>query len=100
MMTDEERVNPSLLKERKEVKENPISVYYGSAKKELQNVCETCKKRMTCKEGNEIKMQDNLLRSAANDKTAIHSLFEEFPEDVIEKAKSNVFIVVNCIYKE
>lgn len=100
MMTDEERVNPALLYNRKEVKENPIAVYYGSYKPELKHACDTCKKYKNCQYGKDIILQGNLLREAANDPTMRETALKGLPEDAIEKAKTNVFVVVNCIYKE
>lgn len=44
MMTEEERQNPSLVRNREDFKSSSISVYYGSAKPELTHTCLTCKK--------------------------------------------------------
>lgn len=96
VMSDEERKNPKLIKERQDFKENPISIYYGSEKKDLVDVCANCKKRHKCNDYFNTKEQAMQLRRAAD----ISELTMDLSPEEIEKLRSNVFIVVNCIYKE
>ena len=95
-MTEEERQNPNLIKNKKEFQQTPVSIYYGSPKKELVDVCLTCKHILNCTERYQVKIDNMRLKQALNDKEII----EKLSEQEIEKVKKNVYIVVNCINKE
>jgi hypothetical protein len=96
VLTEEERQNAELIKQRQDYKSSPVSVYYGSDKDELDNVCLTCKKYLTCQDRIQAEEQGNMLRNAAN----IKKFTEKFSEEEIEKLKNNVFIIIKCINKE
>ncbi len=100
MMTEEERQDPSLLKQRPEVQETPYAVYYGSEKKELEYVCKTCKNRHDCKAYEDAQIQQEFLRNAVKDKELINHIPHKFSEEELEKLKHNVFIIVKCKFRE
>lgn len=96
MMTEEERQNPNLIKEREIFKQSPISVYYGSAKPELTHTCLTCKRHNRCEDAKNAEQQERWLRDNAeylSDKAGLN-------RKEIDKIKHNVFIIVSCIFKE
>lgn len=96
MMTEEERQNPNLVKEREDFKQSPISVYYGSAKPELTHTCLTCKRHGKCEDARNAEQQERWLRDNAeylSDKAGLN-------RKEIDKIKHNVFIIVKCIFKE
>lgn len=95
-LTEEERNNPELIRNRKEYKDAPVSVYYGSEKEGLINTCLDCKKRNVCKQHFDAEWQQKWLRKCASDAKATVGLTKE----EIEKLKTNVFIIVNCVNKE
>ncbi len=96
MMTEEERQNPSLVKNREDYKNSPISVYYGSAKPELTHTCLNCKKHKFCVDARYAEQQDKWLRENANNPFITAGLD---PVE-LEKFKHNVFIIINCKFKE
>lgn len=96
MMTEEERQNPSLVKNREDYKNSPISVYYGSAKPELAHVCLTCKKHGTCADALGVERQGEWLKENVNNPFVTASMNTE----EIKKLKQNVFIIINCKFKE
>ena len=96
VLSEEERKNPGLVKQRQNFKESHVSIYYGSAKKELEDVCINCKKKNKCIDYFNIKEQEMQLRRAAD----ISEITAGFSQKEIDKLKHNVFIAINCIYKE
>lgn len=102
VLTEEERQDSSLVKQRQDYKDSPVAVYYGSEKDELDNVCLTCKKYLNCKDRIDVQEQEELLISALNNPNMIKRLYnnKDFSEKDIEKLKNNVFIIINCINKE
>lgn len=100
MMTDEERNNPELLKERQGYKDNPVSIYYGSYKKEIVSACLDCKHKDSCAVSKEIAQMEIVLKDLANHPDQFADKVEDLPPEAIEKAKTNVFVIVNCIKKE
>lgn len=95
-MTEEERNDPYLVKNRKEFKNSPISVYYGSAKPELAHVCLTCKKHGTCVNASDVERQGEWLKENVNNPFVTAGMNTE----EIKKLKQNVFIIINCKFKE
>lgn len=95
-MTEEERQNPELLKQRKAYKETPIAVYYGSPKEGLTDVCLTCKKRSHCKYNFETKERGMQLRRAAD----VSEFTEGLTDKEILKIRMNILIIINCMFKE
>jgi hypothetical protein len=96
VMTEEERNNPSLIKQRKDYISSPISVYYGSPKDEIKHVCVDCKKKNHCKECLEIEIQDRWLRENANNPFINVGLTSEQKK----KMSGNVLVIAKCIFKE
>ena len=100
MMTDEERNNPELLKERQGYKDSPVSVYYGSYKKGIVSACLDCKHKDNCTVSKEVARTEIVLKDLANHPDQFADKFEDLPPEAIEKAKTNIFVIVNCIKKE
>ena len=96
MMTEEERQDPSLVKNREDFKSSPISVYYGSAKPELTHTCLTCKKHGICVDALDAEQQERWLKEGANNPFITAGMNAE----EVEKLKQNVFIIINCKFKE
>ena len=96
MMTEEERQHPELVKNRDDYRNAPISVYYGSAKPELTHICLNCKKYGTCVDAQEAEQQEKWLRESACNPFITAGMN---PEE-LEKLKHNVFIIINCKFKE
>ena len=94
IMTDTERTDASLVKNRKDYQTSDVSVYFGSPKKELEEVCITCKKKDECIQYIDTKYKEQILhREAYNPQIDI-------PQVDREKISNNVFIIVKCNYKE
>lgn len=102
VLTEEERQDSSLVKQRQDYKDSSVAVYYGSEKSELDNVCLTCKKYLNCKDRIDVQKQEELLASAINNPSMVKHLCnnKDFSEQDIEKIKNNVFIIINCVNKE
>ena len=100
MMTEEERQDPSLLKQRPEVQETPYAVYYGSEKKELEYVCKTCKNRNDCGAYEDAQRQQEFLRDVVKNEELINNIPHKFSKEELEKLKNNVFIIVKCQFRE
>ena len=96
VLTDEERNNPELIKERESYKDSPVSVYYGSKKEGMENACETCKKVSVCPNYKEVVYKETMLKEMTKNIKNIKG----FTRDEVEKLKNNVFIVIKCIDKE
>jgi hypothetical protein len=96
MMTEEERQDPSLVKNREDYKNSPISVYYGSAKPELTHTCLNCKKHGTCADALGVERQGKWLKENVNNPFVTAGMNTE----EIKKLKQNVFIIINCKFKE
>lgn len=94
MMTDAERADASLVKNRKDYQTSDISVYFGSSKKELEEVCLTCKKKDECVQYLDTKYKEQILRREAYNPQI------EISQADREKISNNVFIIVKCNYKE
>ena len=97
-MTEKERQNPSLLKDREEYQNSLISVYYGSAKKELVNVCLDCKRKDECKSYKDVRQEEYMLQVGLRSKQIMNEI--NISEEERQKLMNNVFIVVNCKIKE
>lgn len=103
VLTKEERQNSSLVKEREEFKQGDVSIYFGSKKEGLNNVCLTCKKKSSCETFKEIKtMARKLKENAFNPFIPLKYDKEEYSseEEAREKIYHNVFIAINCKHKE
>lgn len=94
MMTDAERADASLVKNRKDYQTSDISIYFGSSKKELEEVCITCKKKDKCIQYIDTKYKEQILRREAYNPNVNISQADR------EKVSNNVFIIVKCNYKE
>ena len=94
MLTDEERADVSLIKNRKEYQKSNISVYFGSPKKELEEVCITCKKKNKCKQYLDIKYKEQVAHRMA------YSPHIDISQAQREKIFHDVLIIVKCNYKE
>ena len=103
VLTKEERQNSSLVKEREEFKQGDVSIYFGSKKEGLNNVCLSCKKKSFCKQNKEIKtMAKKLKENAFNPFIPLEYDKKEYSseEEAREKIFNNVFIAINCKHKE
>lgn len=94
MLTDEERADASLVKNRKDYQTSDVSVYFGSSKKELEEVCITCKKKDMCIQYLDTKYKEKMLRREAYNPQV------NITQEEREKISNNVFIIVKCNYKE
>ena len=102
MMTDEERKDPNLIKHREGYKNTPVSVYYGSPKKELEDVCLDCKKNKNCEQYKDIIFKRRFISTIIKDErmSKEFQLQNNMTDADIEKIRGNVFIVINCIERE
>lgn len=96
VMSDEERNDPSLVKKREDFNNTQIAIYYGSAKSELAEACITCKRKNHCIHYFDAKEQNMQLKRSAD----ISEFTEGLSPAEIEKIRNNVYIIVNCIFKE
>lgn len=97
-MTEKERQDPSLIKNREDYQNSMISVYYGSAKKELVNTCLDCKKKGTCKEYKDIREKEYMLQVGLHNPQMVKEM--NLTEQDRQKLLNNVFMIVNCKIKE
>ena len=97
-MTEKERQDPSLLKNREEYQNSMISVYYGSAKKELVNTCLDCRKKDTCSEYKDIRYKEYMLQVGLHNPQIVKET--NITEQERQKLLNNVFMIVNCKIKE
>lgn len=97
-MTEKERQDPSLIKNREEYQNSMISVYYGSAKKELVNTCLDCKKKDTCKEYKDVRHKEYMLQVGLHSPQIVKQM--NLTEKDRQKLINNVFMIVNCKIKE
>lgn len=93
-LTDEEREDASLVKNRKDYQTSDVSVYFGSSKKELEEVCITCKKKDTCIQYIDTKYKEQMLRGEAYNPQI------NITQEEREKISNNVFIIIKCNHKE
>ena len=102
MLTEEEKINANLVKDRKDFKESPVSIYFGSKKEGLDDVCQTCSKCNTCKMYKDILNMRHTILSTLKDESFISHIKskENFTNKEIEKVKNNVYMAINCIFKE
>lgn len=96
MMTEEERQNPSLVKQRAEYNEAPISIYFGSHKDELVDVCLSCKKKDKCEDYKEITRQRQFLKDNAYNPF----ILVELGKEERDKMANNDYFAINCKEKE
>lgn len=96
VLTDEQRQNPELMKNSDLYQKCDVSVYYGSMKDGIENVCLTCKKRIKCEDYYDIvTRQEHLRKATYNPKFAYG-----FKQEELEKLRNNVFIAIKCVNKE
>lgn len=102
MLTEEERLDANLVKNRKDFKENPISIYFGSKKEGLDDVCETCSRSDICEMHKDIVNTRHKILSSLKDESFISQMKDEnnFTNKELEKVKNNVYMAINCIFKE
>ncbi len=106
VLTEEERIDANLVKDRKDFKENPIPIYFGAKKEGLDDVCETCSKSDTCKMYKQIVDTRHKISSSLKNESFLNKMKKEnnFTDKELEKVKNkvknDVYMAINCIFKE
>lgn len=98
VFSDEERANPSKVFEREDLNSSEISVYYGSEKSDLVNVCDDCNKKQACKHYKEAVYNNFMLKTFLYNPKLIEKL--GISDKDREKLLNNVYIVIHCKIKE
>ena len=98
IFSDEERNNPSKVFEREDLNNSDISVYYGSEKSDLVNVCQDCNKKQVCIHYQETIYNNFVLKNTLHNPKIVEEL--GISDKDREKLLNNVYIIIHCKIKE
>lgn len=98
IFSDEERANPSKVFEREDLNNSEISVYYGSEKSDLVNICNDCDKKQACKHYKEAVYNNFMLRTFLYNPKIVEDL--GISDKDRKKLLNNVYIIIHCKIKE
>ena len=77
--------------------ENPVCVYYGSKKDELEDVCTDCLQISNCVHFQEIEEMRKAMREASKNPNSFTNL--GLPDGYLEKVKDYIMMIIKCEYK-